>query len=457
MADDGGSAAVNEGLFGRARRFVLEDLWRVDLRPRSITAAAIRLLQLGVMIAQGFVRDHLLLRATALTYVTILSLIPLLIVMVAVVGLVGDQEKLIKFVVGQVTAVSPEVSDAIADRVRGVKLGSLGTLGGSVLLATTVLALRHLETTLNEIWGVRAHRTWARRFADYLTILVVAPILTVTAISLATTIQAEPLFERMLKYPLFGTLHDAGLEYLPNILIWISFSFTYWFFPNTKVRSTSAVIGGLVAMILFSVARFLYVDLSVGSARYSVLFGGMVAVPLILVWVYTCWAVILLGAEVAFAHQNLSHYRRELRSTAPAAAEREAVGLAIAVEVARAFQQGELPRTADGLAVDLDIPVRSVRQLLEAFDEAQLMVVSGREGREGGYLPARPLAGILVSDVLRAMRGRRRPPEDRLLSGSGAARTHEAVDRVIHELELAVVPLAERRSLADVLEGTAEA
>jgi membrane protein len=183
----------------------------------------------------------------------------------------------------------------------------------------------------------------------------------------------------------------------------------------------------------------------------------MVAVPLILVWVYTCWAVILLGAEVAFAHQNLSHYRRELRSTAPAAAEREAVGLAIAVEVARAFQQGELPRTADGLAVDLDIPVRSVRQLLEAFDEAQLMVVSGREGREGGYLPARPLAGILVSDVLRAMRGRRRPPEDRLVSGPGAARTHEAVDRVIHELELAVVPLAERRSLADVLEGTAEA
>jgi membrane protein len=205
------------------------------------------------------------------------------------------------------------------------------------------------------------------------------------------------------------------------------------------------------------VARYVYVDLSLGSARYSVLFGGMVALPLILVWLYTCWAVILLGAEVAFAHQNLTHYARELRGEAPAPAEREAIGIAIALEVARAFRQHEEPRTANRLAEDLDVPVRTVRELLEAFEACQLVVVTGREGREGGYVPACSIDSIQVADVLGALRGRRRPPQERRIVSGGATLTLSAADRVVSELEAAVVPLAERRSLADVLSAEPEA
>lgn len=446
-----------EGTLARIQRFVFEDLWHLDLRARSLTATALRVLQLGVMIGQGFVRDQLLLRASALTYVTILSVIPLLIVTLAFASMVGGREVLVDLLVEQLTAVSPAARDWLVERVHDVKIASLGTIGATMLLVTTILALRHLETTLNEIWGIRVNRSWMRRLSDYTTVIVVAPILTAVAISLAATLQSEPLVERLLHFPLFERLYSAGLSQLPSLLLVVAFSFLYWFFPNTHVRPLSALLGGVVAAVLFSLARYFYVDFSIGAARYSVLFGGMVALPLILAWVYVCWSVVLLGAEVSFAHQNLSRYRRELRGTAAGAAEREAAGLRITVEVARAFAQHEPPPVASQLSEELDIPVRGVRKLLESVSEAGILVHLGEENREGGYVPARPLADISVASVLYAIRGSRRPLEDSRLEDGPVRVAQVAVDQVLGALEKAAYDVGEDLSLADVLRERTEA
>jgi len=460
------SAVVEEGFVARLRGFIFEDLWHLDLHPRSLTAQAIRLLQLVVLIAQGFVRDQLLLRASALTYVTILSLMPLMVVMVAFVGLVGGQQTLVDMVINQLTAVSPEVRELIQERVMGAKIGSMGSVGASLLVVTTVLALRHLERTLNEIWGVRVSRGWMRRFSDYLAVLVVAPILTGTAISLSTTLQSGPIVERLLEYPQFASLYGMGLARLPQLLFMAAFTFLYWFFPDTRVRPLSALFGALVATILFSAARYFYVDLSVGSARYSMLFGGMVALPLILVWIYTCWAVILLGAEVAFAHQNLNHYRRELRGASPAPAEKEAVALRIGVEIARAFVAHRPPPNADSLAVDLDVPVRIIRELLQCLEDAELVVACESEVRGGGYVPSRPIADVSVSAVLRAMRGVRTSllpawaqpvgvepgaNEESTEVDSEAQRVEAALAKVLGDLDRAQAGVGDDCSLSDIL------
>ena len=435
----------------RVRRFVIEDLWHLDLRPGSLTAGVLRLLQLTVMISRGFVRDQLLLRASALTYVTVLSLIPLLAVMVAFVRMVNADQSLVNMVVDQLTVVAPDARQAILERVREAKLGSLGTIGATALVLTTVLALRHLEETLNGIWGVRRSRSWMRRFADYLAVLVVAPILTAIALSLATTLQSEPTINWLLEYPLFASLYDTGLAQLPQIFLLVAFTFLYWFFPNTRVRPVSALLGGVVAAVLFSLARYVYVDFSVGAARYSVLFGSFAALPLVLVWLYICWAVLLLGAEVAFAHQNLSHYRRELRGSAPGPAEREAMALRMAVEVARAFREHEPPRTANDLADDLDVPVRTVRELLETFERARIVSLCGGDEREGGYLPARPLADISTADVLGAVRGVRRVSRRGATHGAESAATQNSVEHVLGDLDRALFGVAKERSLADIV------
>ncbi len=436
----------------RARGFILHDLWHLDLRPRSVTAAGVRLLQLVVMIARGFIRDELMLRASALTYVSLLSLMPLLLVTVSLIGLVGGQDRIVDLIVDQLTAVSPEAREMIMTRLRETNIGSLGTVGGSLLILTAIMTLRHLEATLNDIWGVRRGRSWSRRFSDYLAVLVVAPILTATAISLSTTMQSEELFMHLLERPLIAAAFDSGLRYLPELLFTISFTFLYWFFPNTRVRPLSALLGGLVAMLLFSVARFAYVDLSVGAARYSMIFGGMVALPLMLVWLFACWAVVLLGAEVAFAHQNLSHYRQELTQVAPGPAEREAVGLRIALEVAAAFCRGHAPPVASGLSESLGVSVRTVRQILEALEERGLVVRGAGEDRDTPYLPARPVDRITISEVLTALRGDRRAVA---LNGAEEVAPNSSFDTavaaVLDELDSARASVGDVRTLSDIL------
>jgi membrane protein len=182
----------------------------------------------------------------------------------------------------------------------------------------------------------------------------------------------------------------------------------------------------------------------VGSARYDALFGGFAALPLLFVWIYLFWAVVLFGAEVAFAYDNLSLYRREVRGRAASPAESEAVGLRIAVEVARAFRDGAPAWTSDGLAEALDVPVRTVRTVLEALDRAGVVAARGAVEEEGGYQLGRPAEGIPVTSVVRALRGVRENPR-------GDPDVSVAVDDVLGELEAGAEKGAAGRSLADLL------
>jgi len=436
----------------RVRVFILQDLWHLDLRPRSLTASGVRLLQLGVMIARGFIRDELLLRASALTYTSLLSLMPLLLVSVSLIGLVGGQDRIIDRLVDQLTAVSPDAREIILTRLRETRIGSLGTVGGTLLIVTAIMTLRHLEKTLNDIWGIRKGRSWPRRFSDYLAVLIVAPILTATAISLSTTMQSGELFTQLLESPMVSTAYHSGLRYLPQLLFTVAFTFLYWFFPNTRVRPLSALLGGLIAMLLFSLARYAYVDLSVGAARYSVIFGGMVALPLMLVWLFVCWAIVLLGAEVAFAHQNLSHYRQELTQVTPGPAERESMGLRIALEVAAAFRHGLEPPSASGLSESLAVSVRTAREMLNGLVDSGIVVRITGEDRGSAYVPARPLDRITVSDVLQALRGHRRGSDEGASpTVASATAIDEAVGAVLDALDVARASVGDSRTLDDLL------
>lgn len=398
------------GLMGwveRGRAFVIEDLWNLDTQGAGLRGAALSTVQLGVMIARGFVRDRLLLRASALTYVTTLALIPMLAVMVGLMRLGRGGDELVTMLIEGMTAVSPSAREIVLEQVRQADLARLGTIGAAVLVVTSVLALRHLEVTLNEIWGVEDHRTWARRFSDYLTVLIVAPMLTGVALSVGATLQGAPLLSGVVGTESAAELQAQWLTVLPWVALVVAFSFLYWFFPNTSVKPWSALAGGFVAAILFSVARYFYVDLNIGVSKYNAIFGGFAALPLVLAWIYACWAVVLFGAEVAFASQNLDHYRREVRGAEPNMAEREVIGLRVALEIGLSFRDGHGPTGADALSNRLDLPVRVVREQLRALQTAGLIEQTTDETGDEGFLPARPLASITVSDVFHALRGER--------------------------------------------------
>jgi membrane protein len=434
------------GYWQRAVDFLDDGLWRMDAAAGGPGRRLRKLLQFVVMTLEGFVRDRLLLRASGLSYFSVLSLVPLLTVVISIVGSLGVGIDFAEMVVSQVAAGSPEAQARILALVREANLTGLGTLGAATLFLTTVLGIGNVESALNAIWGVRQERTLARRFADYLAVLVVAPLLLASALSLATTLQSQWLVQKLFEYRLFSLLSDLGLRQAPTVVLALGFAFLYWFLPNTTVRPFAAMLGGALAAVGVVTAQRLYLGLNVGVLRYDALFGGVAALPLLFVWIYVFWAIVLFGAEIAFAYDNLPRYRREVKGRPASPAEREAIGLRIALEVARAFRDGGPVWTADALAEALDAPVRSVRDVLAQLEGAGVVAARGAVEKEGGYQLGRSAERVLVTDVLRALRGERE-------SALGDARVGALVASLLDELDASAEKGAGERTLADLVAG----
>jgi membrane protein len=404
-------------------------------------------LQFAILLWQGFSRDQLLLRAHQLTYLTLLSLIPALALTVAVVDLIGGGEGVVRQLLDLAAAVPPEVREYLLARVADFEFAALGPLGGGLLLATTVLALGNVERALNAVWGVHETRPWVRRIPDYLAVLLVAPLVLGVAISLRATLESQGFVRWALQHPLFEAAYHAGLRQLPTLLFVLGFSFVYWFLPNTRVRPLAALLGGLAAGVLFSAAQQAYVELSIGAARSNAVFGALAGAALFLVWIYFSWSIVLFGAEVSYAFQTLPLYRREVRGAPASPAAREALGLAIAAVCARAFRDGARPWSADALSETLDVPLRTVRSVLDELERAGILSACGGE-LTGAYQPARPLERIRVADLLAALRGSR-------ATALAAPEVARAVSDVLAEVDAAAAAAAEGRNLRDLVEGLA--
>ena len=388
-------------LVERGRRLIFHDIWQIESRRRSAADSLLRLLQFGVMVGERFVHDRLLLRASALAFITALSAMPLMVVVVALIGLMGGQKSLVDFAVNAMTAVSPEANRWIISRIQEVHIGSLGAVGGTTLFFSAILALRHLESTLGDIWGVGQSRSWPRRFVHYLGLLVVGPMLAGFAVSLWASLGNESAALWLRSLPLVGWLHAPHFVQLPPILMWAAFSFLYWFFPNTRVNVRSALLGGLVAMLLFTITKVVYVGLGVGMARYSVLFGGLVALPLVLTWLYVCWVVALFGAEIAFAHQHIADYREGLRLKPTGPAERKLLALRLIGAIGADFEAGQRPKSAEELSGLLEAPLPGLREILGRLEAAEILVLTEIEGGGRGYRPASPPSQTSLADLLR--------------------------------------------------------
>ena len=435
-------------LVNRARRFLVEELWTVELGPGSGLGRLLRVVQLSALICRGFIDDKLLLRASALTYITSLSIIPILVVALSVVDWLGLSKSLVVLGVNQFLAGSPDAVDRILDLVENAKVGAFGSVSGAIFFATAILSLRHVEETMNQIWGALQGRSWIRRFSNYLAVMVVVPLALGVIISLSSSLGVESLGTRLESVPMGEALRGLMVGVGPTGFLFLCFGFAYYVLPNTAVRPLSATIGAAIAAVLFGVAQWAYVTFSVGVARYDSLFGGFAIVPLLLVWIYVSWSIVLFGAEVAYAHQHLARYRREARDAELEPAEREALGLRMILEVARAFRDGWPPQSAEALANRLGSSLRLASEMLVRFQEAG--IVAGGAGADGElrYQLGRDAREISVGDVFRAMRGTR--PERGAPDGdSGSDGALQSADALLCDVSDALEPIWSR-SLAEL-------
>lgn len=390
----------------RLRAFLLHDLWNLDAH--ELTRGKLflmRQLQLAMIVVRGFVSDGCMLRASALTYATLLSIVPLLALMFSLIKGFGGQNILEPLLFKVFTHGSEEVIGAILTYIENTNFRRLGTVGLVILVVTVLTLLSNIEKSFNHIWGVNETRTLVRRFADYFSVVLLSPLLIVAALSLTTTLRNQALVQRMLETAVVGEALLLFFNVLPYFAVWAAFTFMYLFMPNTHVQLKAALIGGIFGGTLWQLAQWTYVNFQIGVSRYNAIYGTMAALPILIVWLYVSWMIVLLGLELTYGVQNATIIREEYGEEPVNFASRERVAITVLLLCSESFYAGGEPWNHARLCSELKLPPRLVRSVLNDLVRMGLLAKVEDPLRDGFvYHPGKAPEGIEVNAVLRALR-----------------------------------------------------
>jgi len=382
--------------------FFSKTLWEMDpAAAGGIKRRSISLLQFMSFTSSKFIADDSLLRATALSFTTLLSIVPLLALAFSVLKGLGAQNKLAPLILNQVAAGSEVVVNQIISYIGNTNMTSVGVIGLVALIYTAINMLGSIEEAFNVVWGVSETRTLYRKFSDYLSILVSAPLLLLAATSITTTLQSEALVNWLLERTYFGGLFLFLLQLIPYLSIWSALFLLYILIPNTRVRYRSALIGAVLAGTLWQLAQWGYIHFQVGAGNYNAIYGTLAALPILMIWIFLSWVIVLFGMEVVAAHQNLATFRRDIRGRSVSQCLKELVALAALRHIAEAFHKGEPGWSDQRLAVRLRIPRHIMCDTLAQLEATRYIVHSAEQGT---YYPARELDQIELAGVLHSLR-----------------------------------------------------
>ncbi len=442
--------------FGRLRRrgerlvsFARRDIWLLEAASLS---RGLGLLTRGARVllitARGFFRDRCLQQAAALTYGTIFSLPSVLAFAFAAAKgfnlypkLKADAiEPFLNATFGaRESGAAPELRQAVDQIFTYVEQSDLSALGGvafAFVLYSVLKLLGAVEGSLNDIYGVKRARTLLRRVSDYLAIVVVAPMFLLTAMALTAFLQSTGSAFLSLDAVRSAVGGEAVLNtlrltsrILPLLAVWFGLTFVYLTLPNTRVRIGSAILGGVVAGTVWQGVQVLHLAGQIQLARYNAIYSSFAAIPMLLLWIYLSWSVFLVGAELAFAHQNEPAFTSMARTGKVDQHFRERIAPRLVGRIVRAFLEGRPAPSAGELAGELGVAPRSVAQVLDVLVNANLLARTS-VGVDDGYLPACDPETITVLDLIAALRhedGASQPPV--------RSRLDERVDRLLDALD----------------------
>jgi membrane protein len=397
----------------RIIHFLTVDIWKIQQRDFS-RAAWLLIKQVRVLIValRGLGEDKIQLRASALTYSTLLSVVPLVAVVFGIAKGFGLDKALERYLVedlqmhGEVVTRIIDFSRTLLETTSG---GVIAGVGVFLLFWTIIRVLANIESSFNDIWGISKARPLLRKISDYLSFMLVCPFLFVMS-SAVTVVLAGQYRLAAQKVWLLGVLSPAFflvLKLAPLILLWFMFTFIYIFMPNTKVTVKSGALAGIIAAVLFQFFQVLYIDSQIWIARYNAIYGSFAALPLFLLWLQMSWLIVLLGAEYSFAQQNVETYEFEYTYRDVSYSFKRLLSLRIAHALVRNFSHAEAPWSAVQISRELDIPLRLVRELVRELREAGVIAqVLLEDDRTAAYQPARSLDRITVQYVIDALEHR---------------------------------------------------
>jgi membrane protein len=402
------------------------------------------------MVARELAQGTLTLRAASLVFTTLLSLVPLLAVSFSLLKAFGVHNKLEHVLFGLLEPLGErgaEIAHRIVEFVDQVKVGVLGGVGLLILFLTVLSLVQKVETALNTTWRVRQSRNFVQRFSGYLSVLLVGPLLVFSAVGLMGTIMGTPLVQSLAAIEPFGTLLSLIPKLLPYAFMIAAFSFVYVFIPNTRVRLSSALVGGAVAGVLWATAGWGFAAFVVNSpeSNYTAIYSSFAIAFFFMLWLYVAWLILLVGGTVAFYHQHPEYLGVMPGELGASNRLRERIALAAMVRIGASHLHGRGPLDAQNLAEQMRLPVALVQDALGALlAEGFLARV---DDPATGYLPGRDIGRIRLVDILACARSAH---EHRQLVPDNLPSEPHA-ETLIGEIEQGAARVLGERTLRDLL------
>lgn len=374
-----------------------KELWRTEIEQLSRCKMwFLKFLKMLFLSLKGFVEDRCLLFSSSLSFSALLSLVPVLAVMFSVSKGLGLQTLLEKLVLEKVTGGMEQILNQFLTYIENTNASTLGALGVifAFLIAVRIISL--VERIFNEIWGVKEGRAWWKKLSEYITLIIVTPIFLSGAITLTITLQHTSFFQ---KY--FSSLftNKYFLIFTSYFSAWLVFSFLYFFLPHTRVKIKSALLSGIIGGSLWQLTQWGYFHYQVGFTRYNAIYGSFAQVLLFLIWTQLSWAILLLGGEISYVHQNFKTLEKEFQFRHLSFSAREILSLAILVDLGKKYAAGE-EWSPEEWELSQKIPLRPINQLLSLLEDKGFI----KKSEKGQFLPARPYEHIPLKEVIDSLR-----------------------------------------------------
>jgi membrane protein len=420
----------------KARSFLLEGLWKVPLETLSGPKAfLVKLLRLVTVSVKDFSEGLISLRAMSLVYTTLLSLVPLLAVSFSVLKGFGVHNQIEPALANYLAPLGPkgeELTVKIIGFVENLNVGVLGSLGLALLLYTVISLVQKIEAAFNDIWHVRKQRSFSRRVSDYLSIILVGPVLVFSGLGLTASIMGTTLVRKIMEVEAVGTAVLLAGKIVPFLVMCAAFSLIYLFIPSTRVNVRSALVGGGIAGVLWQTAGVGFASFLVTSTKYAAIYSGFAILILFMIWIYLSWLILLFGAQVAFYHQYPHFLNVRKEDILLSNRLEEKLALVIMFLVGGSYYRDERHWDLDSLLDRLKLPIEPVQDVLGRLEKRGLLLLGCDE--PPGYLPARDIETITLGEVIGAVRcseGSASVVEDRFLSLPGVDEVARRMDDAI--------------------------
>jgi membrane protein len=366
----------------------------------------IRQIRIIYMVFKGIKRDNIYIKASALTFFSILSVIPMVALGFGIAKGFGMQDELRAQIImqfhneEQVMAWILDFANTMLEQASG---GWIAGVGVALLFYTVGQLLSYVETTLNSIWRVEETRAWYRQVTDYLAIIFLLPIVLIASSSV-TVLATTRLNDMLSKSDILEGLKPLIsflVQLVPYILLCALATAAFLVMPNTRVKVRPAAVAGLVSGVALQLLQVLYVESQMGISKLGTLYGSFAAIPLLMIWVQMSWVVMLVGAQLSYYLQNITRYEFEFDVQTVSPRQKKRLSLLVLRTLTNDFIKGVKPRSPEEISLELSLPVRTVHDCLDDLHASGLATEFWDDTEDRYvYQPATDINKMTLSFVL---------------------------------------------------------